>query len=187
MARITEEVTVTNHLAGRVHQWELREPVGYRLVDREDSEVVTAPPGFTTDFASVPRPFWFWIAPWGRHGRAAILHDFLYQLGAVTDPVAGTMRRPSKREADRIFRQAMAVLDRVILGRSRLWGRLPRPLIEARLALAAVRRWIMWLAVAVFGHWAYRRQQAKGSSPPLEHEMLEAVVALTEGREGAGP
>lgn len=178
MAQFTEDVTVTNRLGGRVHQWELCEPVTYRIVDRDDSEVVTAPPGFTTDFASVPRPVWFWIAPWGRHGRAAILHDFMYQLGAVTDPVARTLRRPSKREADRVFRQAMAVLDRVILGRSRLWRRLPRPLFEIRLGFAAIRRWVMWLAVAVFGHWAYRKQQDKGSAPPLEHEMLEAVAGL---------
>jgi Protein of unknown function (DUF1353) len=180
MAHFTEDVTVVNHLSGRVHQWELCEPMTYWLVDTKDGEFVTAPPKFKTDFASVPRPFWFWLAPWGRHGRAAIVHDFLYQLGAVTDPdapVAARLRRPSKRETDRIFRHAMGVLDREILTKSKLWSGRLKPLVRVRLALAVPRRWLMWAAVAMFGHRAYKKEQAKGSAPPLEHEMLEDVAA----------
>jgi hypothetical protein len=171
MARFTGDVKVVNRLTGRVHEWELCEPLSYRIVDLADSEVVNVPPGFVTDFASVPRVVWFWIAPWGRHGRAAILHDFLYQLGAITDVRAGTMRRPGRLEADRIFREAMAVLDRKILSASR-WGRLPKPVLELRLFVAGIRRGLMWLAVVLFGHWAYQRQQEKGTAPALEHEML---------------
>lgn len=170
MARFTEDVTVVNQLSGRVNEWVLCEPVTYRLVDTPDSEVVNVPPEFATDFASVPRPFWAIISPWGRHGRAAIVHDFLYQLGGVTDVAAQAMRRPSKREADRIFRQAMRVLDDVILGRSRFAG--------ARIWLAGWRRWTMWAAVAAFGFGAYRRQQTKGTAPPLEHAMLVQVEEL---------
>lgn len=189
MAHFTEDVTVVNHLSGRVHQWELCEPMTYRLVDSDDAEFVTVPPAFKTDFASVPRPFWFWLAPWGRHGRAAIIHDFLYQLGAVTNPrapVATRLRRPPKREADRIFRQAMAVLDEVILTNSKLGSGALKPLVRVRLALAVPRRWLMWAAVALFGHWAYKKEQAKGSAPPLEREMLEDVAAQlrAEGRDG---
>lgn len=187
MSRFTEDVTVTNRLSGRVHRWKLEEPVSYRVVDADDSEVVTVPPGFHTDFASIPRPFWFWIAPWGRHGRAAIVHDFLYQLGAVTDPDTRTLRRPSKREADRIFRQAMAVLDRVILGRSAFWRRFPALVLHVRLIFAGVRRWIMWAAVALFGHFAYQRQQRKGSAPAAEHRMLEDVAAMLRAEAGAEP
>jgi hypothetical protein len=161
----------------------------YRLVDSDNAEFVTVPPAFKTDFASVPRPFWFWLAPWGRHGRAAIIHDFLYQLGAVTDPrasVATRLRRPPKREADRIFRQAMAVLDEVILTKSKFWSGALKPFVRVRLALAVPRRWVMWAAVAIFGHWAYKKEQAKGSAPPLEREMLEDVAAQmrAEGRDG---
>lgn len=179
MARFTEAVTVVNHLSGRVHQWELCEPISYRLTDADGCEVVNVPPRFKTDFASVPRPFWFYLAPWGRHGRAAIVHDFLYQLGAVTDPKAGTLRRPSKRESDRIFRQAMAVLDRVILEGAPLWRRFPM-LLPLRFAAASVRRWLMWTAVTIFGHWAYKKQQDRGSAPSLERDMLNAVAALAE-------
>jgi hypothetical protein len=167
VAWFTEDVTVVNHLSGRVHAWELCEPMTFRLVDADDAEVVTVPPKFVTDFASVPRPFWFVISPWGRHGRAAIVHDFLYQLGGVTHPAAGTMRRPSKTESDRLFRKAMGALDQLILGKKRV--------ARLRLALAWPRRWVMWTAVALFGHRAYKREQSKGTAPPLEHEMLEDV------------
>ena len=186
MARFSEDVTVVNRLSGRVHEWEMCEPLTYRLVDAVGSEVVTVAPGFATDFASVPRPFWFWVAPWGRHGRAAIVHDHLYQLGSVTDPDAGTLRRPSKRESDRIFREAMGVLDWIILSRSRFWGRLPRALLRVRLAFAAVRRWIIWAAVALFAHRAYKRQQAVGGAPAREHEMLVGVEQLLAA-EAANP
>ena len=136
---------------------------------------MNVPPGLVTDFASIPRPFWFWVAPWGRHGRAAVVHDHLYRLGSVTDPIAGTLRRPTKREADRIFRQAIAMLDRAILSRSRFWQKFPAPIVEVRIAIAGFRRWVMWAAVAAFGGRAYKKEQAKGDAPALEHEMLEAV------------
>jgi Protein of unknown function (DUF1353) len=179
MARFTRDVKVVNHISGRVHEWEMCEPMTYRLVDLDDAEFVTVTPTFTTDFASVPRPFWFFIAPWGRHGRAAIVHDFVYQGGAVTNllkPVDKRMRRPSKRESDRIFRQAMAVLDEKILKQSKLWSGRLKPLVGLRLALAAPRRWLMWAAVAIFGHWAYKKEQAKATAPLLEHKMLTDVA-----------
>jgi hypothetical protein len=184
MARFTKDVKVVNHISGRVHAWEMCDPMTYRLVDLDDAEFVTVTPTFVTDFASVPRPFWFFIAPWGRHGRAAIVHDFVYQRGAVTNPLApvdssSRMRRPSKRESDRIFRQAMAVLDEVILTNSKLWNRpLLKPVLGIRLALAAPRRWLMWAAVACFGFFAYKKEQAKGSAPALEHRMLTDVAEL---------
>jgi hypothetical protein len=187
MAQFTEAVTVVNRLAGRVHDWELCEPMSYRLVDRSDAEVVNVPPGFVTDFASVPRPVWFWIAPWGRHGRAAIVHDFLYRNGSVTDVAARQMRRPPKSEADRIFRDAMGVLDAVILGRSPLWRRAPAPLRAIRLWFAVVRRYLMWAAVALFGRGAYKKQQRKDDAPPLEHEMLVDVQRQLEGGAAAVP
>lgn len=182
MARFTEDVTVVNRFDGPVHEWEMCEPFSYRIVDEDDSEVVNVPPGFTTDFASIPRPLWWWIAPWGRHGRAALVHDFLYQRGGITDVAKQKMRRPSRLESDRIFRDAMAVLDRVLLGRSR-WGRLPRPFLAVRLFVAAVRRWLMWLAVVLFGHWAYDRQQARGNCPELEHRMLVSLAEAMKSGE----
>lgn len=39
---------------------------------------VRVPPGFVTDLASVPSYFWSVASPQGRHGVAAIIHDWLY-------------------------------------------------------------------------------------------------------------
>jgi hypothetical protein len=88
MARFTEDVTVVNRLSGRVFGWSLCEPVSYFLDHAPGSEVVNVPPGFATDFASVPRPFRTIISPWGRHGRAAIVHDSLSPLGGITEVAA---------------------------------------------------------------------------------------------------
>jgi hypothetical protein len=50
--------------------WVLREPFA--------DGPFTVPSGFTTDFASVPRVFWFGIPRWGKYGYASIVHDWLY-------------------------------------------------------------------------------------------------------------
>ncbi|MDQ3305568.1 MAG: DUF1353 domain-containing protein [Actinomycetota bacterium] len=60
---------------------------------------VEVPQWMATDFASVPRPIWWFAAPWGRHGHAAVLHDAGYYL-----------QDRSRAEYDRIFLEAMGVL-----------------------------------------------------------------------------
>jgi hypothetical protein len=186
MARFTEDVIVMNQLSGRVHVWVMCEPLTYRLRDPDTSESVTVAPRFPTDFASVPRPLWGWIPPWDRHGRAAIVHDFLYQRGSIADPVTGKLRCPERAEADRIFREAMAVLDDDILSRSR-WKKLPAPLFRIRTGLAAVKRWLMWAAVAVFGRWAYKRQSELRGAPAVERQMFREVAALMGAMAGVEP
>ncbi len=69
-------------------------------VDFEGSgDVVKVPQWMATDFASVPRPIWWFAAPWGKHGHAAVIHDAGYYL-----------QDRSRRSYDRIFLQAMEVL-----------------------------------------------------------------------------
>jgi hypothetical protein len=85
MARFTEDVKVLNRISDRVHDWELCEVVRYYLVD-PDGEAVHVPPGFVTDLASVPRPFWFWIAPCSGAARRSSLV-----------PSSGPRARPARR------------------------------------------------------------------------------------------
>lgn len=88
---------------------------------------VIVPAGFETDFASVP---WFFRrifppagdGPRARWGPASVVHDFLYRTGTGT-----------RREADRIFREAMQAEG-----------------------VSAWRRWAMWAAVRVFGSAAWK-------------------------------
>ena len=60
---------------------------------------ITVPGGFETDFASVPRLPIAYMA-WGdRAHREAVLHDYLYSIGAEPDLPRG--------ECDKLFRYAM--------------------------------------------------------------------------------
>ncbi len=59
-------------------------------------EPVTAPKGFVTDMASIPRIFWSMLPPDGNYAYAAILHDYLYWFQG----------RP-REEADQILKLAM--------------------------------------------------------------------------------
>lgn len=63
---------------------------------------VHVPRGFKTDFASVPRILWAIFPPHGRHGKAAVIHDYLYKLCRVN--------KFSRAVADSIFLSAMKEL-----------------------------------------------------------------------------
>jgi hypothetical protein len=67
---------------------------------QEQYEAVTVPPGFVTDFASIPRVFWSVLRPDGEYAYAAVVHDYLYW----------TQTR-SREEADHILKMAMEDFD----------------------------------------------------------------------------
>jgi len=64
------------------------------------------PAGFVTDGASVPRGLWNLFPPFGRYNKAALLHDWLYQFGAMT-----------RAQADYVFLEAMKELGVGLLTR----------------------------------------------------------------------
>jgi hypothetical protein len=61
---------------------------------------ILVPEGFVTDFASIPQAAQLVVTPFGRHAKAAVLHDWLYAVGE-----AGR-----KWFADQVFDDAMAEL-----------------------------------------------------------------------------
>ena len=70
-------------------------------VDMAGKEVVSVQGGFETDFASIPRWAWSIIGhPAGKYGKAAVIHDHLYQHPAPY----------SRRRCDQIFLEGMKVL-----------------------------------------------------------------------------
>lgn len=77
------------------NEWQLVKPLVYDT----GQNVITAPEGFVTDLASIPRPFRLFFPVHGKHTRAAVIHDYLYanQIG-------------KRRDADQIFLGAMKVL-----------------------------------------------------------------------------
>ena len=60
---------------------------------------INVPFGFLTDFASVPRFFWWLYPKWGKYGNAAVIHDYLYWEQSYP-----------RKKSDSIFLEAMGVL-----------------------------------------------------------------------------
>jgi len=68
--------------------------------------------GFVTDFASIPRPLWWLLPKWGKYGKAAVIHDYLYRHKTydVKTSLGGSLRVPiGRKRADQIMLEAMAV------------------------------------------------------------------------------
>ena len=82
------------------HHWRLVRGFTYHVSSKHSGDKITVPKGFTTDFASIPRLFWSILPPWGKYGKAAVIHDYLYWEA----------ERPRK-DADKIFLEAMTVLS----------------------------------------------------------------------------
>jgi len=104
----------------------------YRVKDNQDLPV-TVEAGFKTDGATVPRPFTAFIPPLGRHGKAAILHDWLYRWPDWEKKwnVYLPESKDARHAADMILLEAMAVLE------------VP---VHRRLAIYAAVRVFGWIA-----------------------------------------
>ena len=97
MSSFTDPLVVTPLPDGR--RWKLVEPFRYHVGSYPSDTVLFVPKGFVTDFASVPRLFWNILPPWGKYGKAAVLHDFCYRNVIC-----------SRYRCDRLFLEAMKVL-----------------------------------------------------------------------------
>jgi len=75
----------------------LREPISWEPnKGQEPLKSVLVPPGFVTDFASIPRVFWSILPTDGDYTYPAIIHDYLYWEQPV-----------SRSDADTILKHAM--------------------------------------------------------------------------------
>jgi hypothetical protein len=113
------------------HSFILQEGFRYEAPFRDEPYV--APACEETDLASVPWPLWWLIASYGRHTKAALIHDALIE---PSDRIREVDRVP-RREADRMFFYAL---------RESGFG-IPR---EKR-RTSWLRRWVMYAAVAILG------------------------------------
>jgi len=76
-------------------KWALTSELCYR----GNTDTFSAPVAFVTNFASVPRVFWSILSPWGRHMKAAVMHDYFYQTQCVP-----------RLDADKLFLRMMKEL-----------------------------------------------------------------------------
>ena len=79
--------------------------------DADLPRAVTVPEGFVTDLATIPPYFWWAIQPTGRHGHAAILHDWLYWEQGV-----------SRAVADKVFEVVMCELNVSVPVAKAMWA-----------------------------------------------------------------
>lgn len=77
--------------------WILRNPFAYH--SEVLGMIVTVPPGFVTDFASVPRLPVIYMLTGNTAHRPAVIHDFLYTTSAC-----------ERKQADEVFLEAMEVV-----------------------------------------------------------------------------
>ncbi len=105
MSRFTEILQVAPLPDGR--NWVILKDFGYDVGGENSGETINVPIGFVTDFASVPRPLWWFAPKWGRYGNAAVIHDFCYWDQSY-----------DRRKSDDVFKEGMQVLK---VGRIRTW------------------------------------------------------------------
>jgi uncharacterized protein DUF1353 len=111
--------------------WETVEPLCYH----GKNQSFTVPPGFQTDFASVPRPL-VWLLPrYGAYTKSAILHDYLCQYKPV-----------DRADADGIFRRSMRELKVPFVRRWIMWAAVR---LNSHLSHAGPAQIAIWLLVAV--------------------------------------
>ena len=93
---------VLTWLGGR--EWRLEAPYAYR----DGETTIAVPAGFRFDLSSVPRIWWWLIAPFELSIVAPLVHDFLYRHAGR--PPAGTVEPPrtyTRAEADAMFLRIM--------------------------------------------------------------------------------
>ena len=108
MSSFTKPLIVTPMPDGK--SWELVEPFEY-YIDDPYGEKIIVPEGFRTDFASIPRFAWSIIGtPWGKYGKAAVIHDWCYYKTLYT-----------RKKCDKIFLEGMKTLGVGWLKRRTMW------------------------------------------------------------------
>ena len=125
MSSFTSPLIISPLSDGR--NFKLIEEFDYDVGSLGSGDTIHVPAEFVTDFASIPRILWSFLPYWGKYGKAAVIHDYLYQIHG----------NRTRKEADDIFHEAMLV------GGTR----------EGKAA-------IIWLAVRLFGFWAWRKFNA---------------------------
>lgn len=90
------------------YKFELYRSFIFHLDSKHSSRLIKVPKDFITDFASVPKAFWSIIPPYGKYTKAAVLHDYIYKYHGFVS--SDQFISYTRKEADRIFLQAMKVL-----------------------------------------------------------------------------
>lgn len=117
MSSFTGELTIT-HPDKDCTFWTLFSDFTYQL---NSGGEITAPAGFTTNGANVPRLFWTLYPPSGILLRPSIIHDYLYARLEENNPHPFATTR---KKADAIFYEASRVAGVNIVSAFVMWASL---------------------------------------------------------------
>lgn len=126
-------------------QWELTD---WLIYESSTVGLIAVPPGYVTDFASVPRlPIVYWIFG-GIGDKEGVMHDFLYTIPHTT----GTGKVVDRATADKVLRGARYGCDRIDLSEYES----VTPIAILNNTWAYIGAWCFWAAVRVGGwrHWS---------------------------------
>lgn len=125
--------------------WTITEPFSYAVGRPTGDVVINIPAGFVTDFASVPQALWSLLPPTGWYGKAAVVHDWLYQKAPI---VNGNLKSISRKFADDTLAEAMRVLaaDRLVK-----FGSIHGELYDI------LKRTLIYLGIRAFGWIAWNK------------------------------
>lgn len=112
MSQFTEWSTLDLRWRQQHDRWAVLTDIVWEVDHLGSGERVIVPAGFLTDLASVPRGLWPIVAPFGDHGQAAVLHDWLYHQ----------CDQRGRKWADRQFLEAMAALGVGLVKRRVMWS-----------------------------------------------------------------
>lgn len=91
-----------------VDTWVVLGNMFYYVGQRDEKNWIQIPKGYRITGAKVPRFMRSWLKPCEQGGQAAILHNYLRETGK--GKFDGIRRKVTKKEADRIFLEAMRVV-----------------------------------------------------------------------------
>lgn len=84
-------------------------------------QTLRIPPGFVTDFASIPRPLWSVLAPWDEYKLSAVIHDYLYWAQPCTKSQADNLLFIAMQEEGVAAWKRNVVYAGVAAGGQRAW------------------------------------------------------------------
>jgi len=87
--------------------WRVVDSFKFYIGEEADQRWARVPAGFLTDGATIPRLLWWLLPPWDTYSQAAALHDYLCEYAVLYEK--GEPVPCSRKEADRIFKDAMKV------------------------------------------------------------------------------
>lgn len=139
-------------------RWELQQ--GLTFQGRDDQFTIKR--GYITDLASVPKPLWWLIPPYGTYSRAAVLHDLLWQASkkyykqdtSQLETLTINGQKYPKRyhldpvDVDGVFRRAMRILGTNFVVYWLMWWAVrTAAMLTGRQGAMTARVWAQWIAV----------------------------------------